>query len=161
MNRLQLALAAGLLGSLVGCGDDQARLVPVHGKVTLDGQPLVGKTVKFIPDEGTPGLGAGATTNVEGTYTLIADRPGATRDMPGAPAGVYRVIVEEPMFPVELEVQDSSSTEPVVAIGPPTLEKRKKQDIPPKYTKPETTPLKVTVPEGGGALNLALESDKK
>ncbi len=83
------------------------------------------------------------------------------RSLPGAPAGTYKVIVVEPMFPVDLEVQDSSSSEAIVAIGPPTLEKRKKQDIPPRYTKPESTPLKVTVPEGGGALNLAVETDKK
>ncbi len=61
MLRMKTALVAGLLGGLVGCGGDgQAPLVPVHGKVTLDGKPLVGKTVKFIPDEGTPGIGAGA-----------------------------------------------------------------------------------------------------
>lgn len=161
MNRLCSALAAGLLGTLVGCGDGPVPLYPVHGKVTLDDKPLVGKTIKFIPDDGTPGQGAGATTNADGSYTILAVRPGSTRDLPGAPAGTYRVVVVEPLFPVELEVQDSSSNETVIAIGPPALEKKKKQDIPVKYTKPETTPLKVTVPEGGGALNLAVETDKK
>jgi len=43
----------------------------VQGRVTIDGKPLAGKTVKFVPEPGTPGQGAGATTNAEGEYTLL------------------------------------------------------------------------------------------
>lgn len=161
MSRVLWVGVAAALGSAAGCGDGQAPLVPVHGRVTLDGRPLAGKTVRFVPDAGTPGQGAGATTDAEGTYTLIATRPGATRDLPGTPAGSYRVVVVEPMFPVDLPVQSAARTEPVVAIGPPTLERKKKQDIPAAYADESTTPLRVAVAEGGGAVNLALETPAK
>jgi hypothetical protein len=153
--------AAAVLAAAGGCGDGGPVLVPVHGRVTLDGRPLAGKTVKFVPDPGTPGLGAGATTNAEGAYTLLSTKPGATRDTPGTPAGAYRVVVVEPMFPVDLPVQSSDSSEATVAIGLPALSKKKAQEIPPAYSKEDTTPLRVTVPDGGGALNLTLETPAK
>jgi hypothetical protein len=161
MYRVRLLTAAGLLAA-VGCGDDGPRLAPVHGTVTLDGKPLAGKTVKFVPDPGTPGQGAGATTDAEGTYTLIAARPGATRDTPGAPAGAYRVVVEERMFPDALPpARAATDGAPAPAVGPPVPNKKKKQEIPPAYGSADTTPLRVTVPDGGGVMNLAMESGAK
>ncbi|MBN9117714.1 MAG: carboxypeptidase regulatory-like domain-containing protein [Planctomycetes bacterium] len=160
MTRTRVLVATLLAALPVGCSNGgPPSLVPVHGRVTIDGQPLAGKTVQFVPDPGTPGQGAGATTNAAGEYTLLAARPGATRDEPGAPAGAYRVVVVEPMFPVDLPVQDSGGA-PTPAIGLPQAPK-KKQEIPTAYTKPETTPLRVEVPAGGGAINLALESPPK
>ncbi len=158
---MRRVLCAAAVLAAAGCGDGGPVLVPVHGRVTLDGKGLAGKTLRFVPDPGTPGLGAGATTNAEGAYTLISTRPGATRDMPGTPAGAYRVVVVEPMFPVDLPVQSASSSEATVAIGPPALAKKKAQEIPAAYTKEDTTPLRVTVPDGGGALNLAVETPPK
>lgn len=155
----RILCAAAVLAA--GCGDGGPVLVPVHGRVTLDGRPLAGKTLKFVPAPGTPGLGAGATTNAEGSYTLLSTKPGATRDMPGTPAGAYRVVVVEPMFPVDLPVQSAESSEATIAIGLPAPTKKKAQEIPPAYTKEDTTPLRVTVPDGGGALNLALETPPK
>lgn len=160
MTRTGAYLAALLAALAAGCSDDGPRLEPVRGRVTLDGKPLAGKTVKFVPDAGTPGQGAGATTNAEGEYTLLAARPGATRDTPGAPAGAYRVVVVEPIFPVDLPVQNSDDPTPAPAIGIPAPA-RKKQEIPAVYASPETTPLRVEVPRGGGAIDLALESPKK
>ena len=41
---------AFLLVALIGCGKDPgAVLFPTTGTVTLDGQPVVGATVEFIP----------------------------------------------------------------------------------------------------------------
>ena len=76
---------------------------------------------------------------------LLAARPGATRDTPGAPAGSYRVVVVEPLFPVDLPVQSATDPTPAPAIGPPAPAgaAKKKAEIPPAYTKPETTLLRV------------------
>src|SRR5690606_678215 len=70
-------LAVGLTLMACGCDADGPPLVRVQGVVTLDGQPLAGKAVRFIPDRDTPGAGAGANTNADGAYDLIAVRPGA------------------------------------------------------------------------------------
>lgn len=143
-----------------GCSPSAPPLAPVSGRVTLDGKPLAGKTLQFLPESGTPGQGAGATTNASGEYKLLAARPGSTRDEAGAPPGTYRVVVVEPMFPIDLPVQDANDPNAAPAIGPaaPT---RKKQEIPAAYTKAETTPLRAEVPAKGGEIHLALESAAK
>jgi hypothetical protein len=150
--------ALGLLLLAAGCGDGGPTLVPVHGRVTLDGKPLAGKSVRFHPDPGTPGSGAGANTDADGNYTLLAIRPGATRDMPGVPAGAYRVVVTEPMFPIDLPVQKADDPEPVPAIGRPADIPRKRQAIPSIYGNPDTTPLRVEVPKNGGPIDLQLRT---
>ena len=67
---------------LVGCGEDPHRLAPVGGNVTLDGKPLSGALVSFIP-AAKPGQTAAVTsrgvTDERGDYTLTTsdDRPGA------------------------------------------------------------------------------------
>jgi hypothetical protein len=151
-------IALGLLmAALVGCGKRETALEPVHGRVDLDGIPLAGKTLQFIPEPGTAGQGAGASTDKDGNYTLLAVRPGATHDMAGAPAGAYRVVVTEPMFPIDFPVQKSDESQPVPAIGPPTgPRKAPKQVIPPAYQNADTTPLRVEVPKKGGVINLEL-----
>ena len=159
--RRSCALVAVLFGGLAGgCSSDGPPLAPVRGRVTLDGKPLAGKTVKFVPEPGTPGQGAGATTDADGNYTLLAARPGATRDTPGAPPGAYRVVVVEPMFPIDLPVQSAADATPAPAVGPPAPAK-KKQEIPAVYTTPDATPLRTEVTTGGGAIDLALESAAK
>lgn len=59
-----------MLFSLGGCGtpSDQPDLGYVKGKVTIDGSPLSGVIVSFIPDKGRP---ANGTTNEDGEYEVI------------------------------------------------------------------------------------------
>ncbi len=85
--RLLAALAAFVLVPAGGCGG--GGLAPVSGHVTLDGQPLAGALVTFLPvaAAGTAdaaGPGAMAVTGPDGAFrlhTLGVDRPGA---VPGA-----------------------------------------------------------------------------
>ena len=72
-----------------------------------------------------------------------------------------RIPADVRLLTFEIEVQSSDPNEVNIAIGLPSQSKKKKQDIPAAYTKAETTPLQVTVPEGGGALNLAVETGGK
>ena len=71
--RLALWLAWGLL-LLAGCEKkadyDSLKLVDVSGKITLDGQPLAGATVRF---EGPPLLFSEGVTDAEGNYRLMYD----------------------------------------------------------------------------------------
>jgi hypothetical protein len=73
-----------LLALVVGCrGTD---VVPVTGRVTLDGKPLPNATVVFQPVGGSPnpGMGSSGRTDAEGTFVLRQiqpNRPGSVRGM--------------------------------------------------------------------------------
>lgn len=157
---IRFAVLLALAGTTIGCGPSGPDLVPVRGTVMLDGQPLGQKNLYFSPEEGTPGLGAGGNTKSDGSFELLAVVGGALKDMKGAQVGKYRVVVSEPMFPIEteLEVQGQGS-EPEVAIGLPQAPKRgEKPTIPPAYSKKETTPLVVEVKAGENDLVIELNS---
>jgi hypothetical protein len=147
---------AGLMLLAAGCGDSGPALVAVSGKVTLDKQPLAHKTIRFVPEEGTPGDGAGATTGADGGYSLIAVRPGTMKDVKGVPPGKYRVVVTEPILPIETPQPAGAESAP--AADGPDRKRPRRSKVPRAYTTAETTPLKVEVPKGGGPLDLPLTS---
>ena len=68
----QKLLALGfIMISLAGCGGagkDMPKLGTVTGTVTLDGQPLKGAKVQFVPNDSRP---SGAITDDQGKYQLI------------------------------------------------------------------------------------------
>jgi len=87
------ALASALCCALVaGCGSDYDT-VPVSGRVTLDGKPLVGVHVSFQPvatseDNANPGPGSFCKhTDTDGRYTLEIVHPKG----PGAVVGTHVV----------------------------------------------------------------------
>lgn len=154
---LVLALAAG-------CGDPGPRLVPVSGRLSLDGAPLAHKTIQFVPESGTPGGGAGATTDAEGRYSLIATRGGALADMRGTCPGKYKVVVAEPMIPIGADPKAAPvEGEPAPTIGLPVAVPGKKgrPGVPGVYSSKDSTPLAVTVAERGGEILLELKSRGK
>ncbi len=65
---LSLLLSAMALGS-IGCGrSDLPALGRVRGTVTLDGKPLAGVIVTFLPDKGRPAV---ANADSNGQYDLL------------------------------------------------------------------------------------------
>jgi hypothetical protein len=73
---------------LAGCGGPAERLVPVSGKVTVNGRPLPGGKVVFHPDAGkgnTSRQVPRGTLDAQGVYRL------STGDRAGAPLGWYKV----------------------------------------------------------------------
>lgn len=127
-------LPAVLVFLAAGCATSGPPLVPVSGQVWLDKKPLALKTIRFVPEPGTPGLGAGATTDADGKYTLIAVRPGATKDVLGVAPGAYRVVVTEPIFPIETATVQGGDG-PAPAIGLPDPRKRRVVPHTPKRTR--------------------------
>ena len=109
--RIQWIQICVLFLFVAGCGGagDAPKLNPVHGKVTLDGQPLPNAIVSFIPPKGPP---SGAITDAEGKYEMRF-KTGAV----GAVVATHSVTVSTDM--------DGS--------GAPGAEK-----VPPKFNK-ETT----------------------
>lgn len=118
----------------VGCGEksDAPKLVPVQGKVTVDGSAIEGLGVSFRPDAekgNKTGLLPAATVNAEGRYELT------TGGRPGAPAGWYKVVVVPPTPPM------TGGEAPKPAPPPFNV----------KYTSDATTELRVEVKEGAAA----------
>ncbi len=111
-------LLTGLL-VLSGCGGPVLPpLVPVEGKVTVDGQDLTSGQVVLVFKEATPNAPP-SVGQIEsgGTYKV------ATGGKNGAPLGKYKILVNPPMLP------------PASGTGPPKIPFHK------KYSKLETTPL--------------------
>ncbi|HET6423849.1 MAG TPA: hypothetical protein VFG20_09215 [Planctomycetaceae bacterium] len=81
LSRLGLAgLVCFTLSTLIGCGgSDRPPLGKVSGAVTIDGAPLTGVIVAFMPAEGRP---ATAVTDDRGLYRLEY-----TDGVPGAKVG--------------------------------------------------------------------------
>lgn len=155
--KIGLMLLAVLVAS---CGDNRPTLVPIQGKLSLDGNPMPFKHVKFLPENVTPGVGGGGVSDKEGNYSLLAIRPGSIKDEVGVPPGNYRVIVVEPLYDPEATAAPAKPEDgPAPAVGVPLPRKSNARvAIPPKYGNAETTPLKVEVPAKGGTIHLDMKS---
>lgn len=82
-----------LLGLVLGCGAKGPAVVPVSGRVTLDGAPLVGATLSFQPVTDKSGasaaVGSYGKTDAEGKYSLRLIEP----DQAGAIIGKHTVTI--------------------------------------------------------------------
>jgi hypothetical protein len=124
--------------ALAGCGGSTSKLVPVVGKVTVDGKPLTTGSVSFRPEKGSANSEQpGGEIDEEGTYRLF------TAGKEGAPPGRYRVLV--------------------VAVDPNDLKKKfpygkRTSYVNQKYTDPKTTDVtvEVTPSPAPGAYDLKL-----
>lgn len=126
----------GLLVAFIGCGTG---LKSVEGIVTMDGKPVDGASVAFVP-EGGAGRQASGSTGPDGKFTLIS---GPDK---GAAPGNYKVLVTK-------KAGVSSAT---TSTNPADLAKmmqkgvkevaKQKSLLPEKYAKIDTTPLTCTVP---------------
>ncbi|HMO84162.1 MAG TPA: carboxypeptidase-like regulatory domain-containing protein [Lacipirellulaceae bacterium] len=125
--------AIGVL--LVGCGGGQE--AEVRGVVTLDGAPLSGGSVTFVPVE--RGAGASANINAEGSYAAL------TGSSQGLQPGEYVVTVRA-----------SAPPSPDPKGGPPIPGKLL---TPKKYGSTQTSDLRATISAGRNTLNLELRSD--
>ena len=90
-----LLVCFGGMVSLAGCGGKSALqklgvgpMVPVQGKVTLAGKPLMGGNVFLYPEGEVKGYVPQGLIDSKGDYSL------ATSGEAGVPVGKYRVTVE-------------------------------------------------------------------
>jgi hypothetical protein len=94
MRSARLSLVLPLLLSIlaVGCSGGP-KLVPVTGKVTMNGKAIKNVKVAFHPDpdKGNTGPGSAGTTDDDGNFTLKCTQG----DKPGAISGHHRVILTD------------------------------------------------------------------
>ena len=64
--RMPILRSLGLIGLcvLAGCGSDSPALPPVSGTVLMDGKPLAGAHIRFVPQGDTLGHGGAGDTEL-------------------------------------------------------------------------------------------------
>ncbi|MCA8982466.1 MAG: hypothetical protein KDA76_01790 [Planctomycetaceae bacterium] len=141
-----LHLFSLLLVGILGCAGDpgeQRQLIQVSGIVSLDGSPVEGVTVWFVPRTGTPGNGGTGTTDATGKYTL-QEANGQTGVMPGQYDVMFSKFAMPDGTPVAADVQPESVNA--------------KQFMPRKYLKAETSGISADVSAASSSLDFALKS---
>src|SRR5215470_12572106 len=83
-----ITLACLLVSAAVVAGCGRAKAVKTTGVVTLDGQPVDGAEVKFIPVDAAKGMLASGVTGSDGKFRLTTTNPND-----GAIPGEYIVVV--------------------------------------------------------------------
>ena len=122
-----------------GCG--KSRLSPVSGTVTLDGKPLAGASVHFVP-EGA-GKDATAETDQQGQFTMSTFEP---RD--GVLPGTYKVVIAAPLGTPDT-TQYTTSEDAMSGASKAPAKKAAGPAFPAKYSRPDQTPLTQEVPAKG------------
>lgn len=130
-----------LLAAIVvaGCGDGGPKLVPAGGTVKYKGKPIAGATVSLLYEDGNMASGV---TNEEGKFTLT------TGGRPGAPMGKAKVSVAKVQTtdvggksPAELTPRDMASMFAKSKEAMKTAAAEKKDELPAKYSNPDTSGL--------------------
>ena len=140
-------LVAVLVIHCSGCGEavsQSGTALPVTGTVTLDGKPIEGASLTFIPLTADQGQGGVGSTDAAGKYEVTHFRTGK-----GLEPGEYRVAVSK------LVMHDGS---PIPAGTSSAADLNTKNAIPPQFSDPNSTTLKATVASGGKPIDFALTS---
>lgn len=144
--RMALAACFALCCAAVcGCGKSRsgppgAEMLPVTGKVTMDGEPLSGADVVFTTAEGVSFAGR---TKEDGSYQLTG-LAGANRSCKGK----CKVIINRLLKP------DGTLPGPD---EPPAMSFAA-ESLPDKYAMADFSELSADVPEGGGTFDFPLKS---
>jgi hypothetical protein len=136
-SRIVAAISLLLAAALVGCGG--SRTSAVVGVVLLDGKPLEGAAIQFVP-QGT-GRDATGETDKNGEFTMSTYEP---RD--GVVPGDYKVVIAPPVAKADPTPYASAEEAMAAAAKAPPPKKAAGPQLPEKYTRPDLTPLTQTVP---------------
>jgi hypothetical protein len=154
---MRIVPLAAILLALAGCGESvkgRAGLVPVTGKVTLDGKPLTTGTVSFITSDGSEAFTG--QIDASGNYKLAASPTD-----PGALPGEYKVIVmateSKTMTAEDSKAMEAKAKAAQGGTGDAATTAPKSL-VPEKYTKVATSGLTRTVKAGSNSIDLELTS---
>ncbi|MBI3462172.1 MAG: carboxypeptidase regulatory-like domain-containing protein [Planctomycetes bacterium] len=139
-------LSCLLLILVAGCGvrdPSMPELVTVTGTVTLDGKPLPGAILTFLPTDEKQGGGAVGFTDAEGKYSLQTVHGGE-----GSPRGLFRVAISKMVMPDGSDIPLGSNID--------EMEVGTREKLPEKYSSVDLTELDANVPQDGGVVDFAL-----
>jgi hypothetical protein len=150
-----LLVVPGLVSAafVAGCaGESPALLVPVEGKLLVDGKPLDGVDVTFIPEISENNRGGAGTTDDSGAFTVTD----LTQNKPGLPPGKYKLTFSRMRLPDGSAVPKSEPNQPV---SPGVI---RVESLPAFLTTPDPNDPSRTVqiPEEGSS-NLELKTSLK
>lgn len=137
----------------MGCG--RVEYVPVEGRVTLDGSPVIGGSVTFVPSAG--GRPGGAITDDRGRFVIweAGMKEGLTRG--NYKVSVFKVIWKAvkamPLPEPSLPPGHGSPRMVEQPVGEPEIER---YIVPQRYADPDTSGLTVAVTAEAKDLNLEL-----
>lgn len=134
---LRLGGGSAVLLLALGCGSTEPA-GQVAGKVTYKGTPVT-EGVVILRDAST-GAAAEAQIGGDGSYTITTQKG-------GLPPGDYKITVTPPEIPGP--VGDGTSE--------PGMIPKPVDNIPEKYRSPTTTPLMVTLKDGGNEFNISMD----
>jgi hypothetical protein len=161
--RIRRAVLCGLLALAAAAGGCQRQptwnLAPVEGTVTKGGRPLANVQVTFWPDSeaGTQGPRSSAKTDEAGHYRLRSDNGDD-----GAAIGTHRVcLLDISVLPSRLtRARGRLRTEEDKELSEKMKEFLKEKEpasvsprVPPRYTRPDKTPLRAEVRPGPQTLD--------
>jgi hypothetical protein len=128
---------------LIGCGGRGT--TPVRGVITLEGTPVAGATVLFMPDGQDGCRPASGFTSSDGTFRLTTYQPND-----GALPGKYRVVIQKTEAAKDPGAAERSALERAKAkIEEKSLQQSRKPALPEAYLRFDTTPLRCSVPVTG------------
>lgn len=141
-----LVLVSLVLGCQRRSRGNIPQTAPVSGVVLLDGQPVEGAMVVFVPTQ-SPGFGAYAMTDSSGRFQLKS-----SEDVSGAVPGNYLVQVTKlvtstggAQFVVQEDVEHAQAAGGSVSQEATVT----KNVLPEKYSNAKTSGIEVTVPASG------------
>jgi len=132
-----------------------AKTADVKGRVTLDGQPVAGATVLFVPEPGNATRPASGLTDNDGTFRLTT-----YRSDDGAVPGAYRIVVRKTKAFPEPDPTHTGKNKPRERLPRNAARKEEKPLLPTIYSDPDKTPLRCTVPTAD-VVSLELSSKSK
>jgi hypothetical protein len=154
MNYRLMIVAALLALPTVGCGDgtSEPKLVPLSGTVTLNGKPLEGATIVFVPAQGNKEqTSATDITGAEGNYKAM------TGSRNGVAPGRYTVIVEKPSPPAGPMIEGTDDDPYMASIIEKTKTRGKLTGVALKKGAKSKSSFDREVPESGGVIDLDLK----
>lgn len=124
--------------------EERQAIGPVAGTITCMGEPIAGAKVTFFPENRTLGEIAKGKTDEQGRFVLTSLLPND-----GAFPGIYRVTVEldQKTIRVVPTLPGPDPRNPLAGARPNPIQQLSL--VHDNYGRPETSPLRVTIPAGG------------
>lgn len=128
---IALIACAVIMPPTVGCGTNRIPSYAVRGTVTMDGKPLEGATVMFVPASGPPNS---AVTDGTGAFAIPA---------PGVPAGSCGVAITKDSGPAAMTNPTPEDLQKIAQT--PAANQPPKSLVPEKFGRSDTSGLTATV----------------